>query len=84
VLCEILPGLNDYRYLSTLGRLVKEKASSPRQGPQGQAAADAKKIFDEQVNLVAGKDRSGPQTQAGFDADRKAVIKAILSLVESR
>jgi hypothetical protein len=77
LLCEIMPGLNDYRYLSTLGRLIKEKTSSP-------AAAEAKKIFDEQVSLVAGKDRRGPPTQADFDADRQAVIKAILLLVESR
>jgi len=77
VLCEIMPGLNDYRYLSTLQRLLKEKASSP-------AAAAAKTLFDEQVNLIAGKDRSGPKTLAEFDADRQAVVKAILSLLESR
>ncbi|MFB3891634.1 MAG: hypothetical protein ACE15C_06375 [Phycisphaerae bacterium] len=77
LLANILPGVNDYRYLSTLQRLLKEKADSP-------AAAEARKVFDDQINLVAGKDRPGPKDQAGFDADRQAVTKAILSLVESK
>ena len=76
LLGEILPGMNDYRYLSTLQRLLKEKASSP-------AAAEAKKVFDEQVNLTAGKDRPDPKAGT-FEADRAAVTKAILSLTESK
>jgi hypothetical protein len=73
---NILPGLNDYRYLSTLERLLKEKANSP-------AAGEAKKVYDEQVNLVAGKDRPDPKPGT-FDADRAAVTKAILSLLENK
>lgn len=76
LLRQILPGLNDYRYLSTLQRLLKEKASSP-------AAAEAKKVFDEQVNLVPGKNRADPKAGT-FEADRQAVTNAIVSLVESK
>ncbi len=71
ILCAILPGLNDYRYLSTLQRLVKEKAGAP-------AAAEAKKVFDEMVDLKAGTDRD---RKADFDADRAKVVAAIQSLL---
>jgi hypothetical protein len=75
ILGTIMPGLNDYRYLSTLQRLLKEKADSPN-------AAAAKKLFDQQVNLVAGKDRPMPKP-AALQADRDAVTKAILSLIQA-
>ena len=74
LLSQIMPGLNDYRYLSTLGRLLKEKASSP-------AAAEAQKVFDNQISLVAGKDRTEPKDPAAYESDRKAIIQAILSLI---
>lgn len=77
LLGRILPGMNDYRYLTTLQRLIKEKSGSP-------AAAEAKKVFEEQVDLRPGKDRLGPKDDAAFDADRQAVTKAILSLIENR
>jgi hypothetical protein len=77
LLANIQPGMNDYRYLCTLERLLKERASSP-------AAAQAKKVYEEQINLVPGKDRPGPKDQSGFDADRQAVTKAILMLVEAK
>jgi hypothetical protein len=77
VLNEIMPGLNDYRYLTTLERLLKEKANSP-------AAAEAKKVYEDQINLVPGKDRPNPKDPATFENDRQAVVKAILSLLESK
>ncbi len=76
LLGNILPGLNDYRYLSTLQRLIKEKSNSP-------AAAQAKAVYDQQINLVAGKDRDSFDAQK-FIADRQTVTKAILSLVEAK
>ncbi len=77
VLGQIMPGLNDYRYLSTLQRLLKEKANSP-------AAAQAKKVFDDQINLVAGKDRPDPKDPAQYAKDRQAVTQAIVSLLEAK
>ena len=72
ILGNILPGLNDYRYLSTLERLVKEKPNHP-------AAAEAKKVFDEMLNLKAGADRG---RQADFAADRAKVAAAMASLLK--
>jgi hypothetical protein len=74
LLGDILPGLNDYRYLSTLERLLKEKANHP-------SAAEAKKVFEEQTNLVAGKDMRSPTDPAVFETDRKKVVQAILLLL---
>ena len=71
---QIIPGLNDYRYLTTLQRLIKENESS------SPAAAAAQKIYDDQLNLVAGKDRPEPGRPAKLDADRQVVVQAILSL----
>ena len=50
LLSQIQPGLNDYRYLTTLERLVKEKRDLP-------VAVAAKKVYEEQIGLVAGKDQ---------------------------
>jgi hypothetical protein len=78
---DVQPGLNDYRYLSTLGRLVKEKPNHP-------AAAQAKAVYDEMVNLVAGKDRNGrgyrklESGQTEFDADRAKVTAAIEAMLK--
>ena len=74
LLMQIQPGLNDYRYLSTLERLLKEKANSP-------AATAARKVYDQQLQLVAGKDRTAPTDPTAFESDRKAVVQAILSLL---
>jgi hypothetical protein len=76
LLAEIQPGLNDYRYLTTLQRLIKEKPTSP-------AAASAKKVWDQQINLIAGKDRAKPNA-AELNADRENVTKAIQSLLDSK
>jgi hypothetical protein len=57
--------------LTTLERLLKEKAGSAH-------AAAAQKVYDEQVDLVAGKDR---ERKADFAGDREAVTRAILSLI---
>jgi len=74
LLGQILPGLNDYRYLTTLQRLLQEKANSP-------AAAAARQVYQEQVNLVPGKDRKAPGAEV-FARDRAAVTQAIRMLVE--
>lgn len=67
---EIMPGLNDYRYLTTLLRLLKEK-------PQHPAAASCRKTFDAMVALTPGKDRRGPVDVSAYDADRRALAGAI-------
>ncbi|MCL2641719.1 MAG: hypothetical protein FWD53_12795, partial [Phycisphaerales bacterium] len=72
LLAQIQPGLNDYRYLTTLHRLAKEK------GDAGGGAA--MKVFEKHVALVAGKDRPAPKPEA-FDKDRKEVVDAILSVI---
>jgi hypothetical protein len=72
ILGHIQPGLNDYRYLSTLQRLIKEKPGHP-------AAGRAKKLFDEMMDLQAGTDRSKP---GDFDADRTKVAEAIESMLK--
>jgi len=64
--------VNDYRYLSTLQRLLKEKPGHP-------AAADARKVFDDMMDLAPGK---GRQAQPDFDADRRKVASAIESLLK--
>jgi hypothetical protein len=70
---QIQPGLNDYRYLSTLQRLIKENPNNP-------STAAAKKLYQDQIALTAGKDREVPKDQAVFENDRRDVIAAILSL----
>lgn len=71
---SILPGLNDYRYLTTLERLLTEK-------PQHPAAAQARKVYDEMLDLEAGKDRDvNPMNVC--DKDRARVIEAIESLLK--
>jgi len=80
LLSEIQPGLNDYRYLSTLQRLLKEKPDHP-------AAAAAKKTFAEMTNLTAGKDRGVAAKRANegldaYEADRAKVIEAIKALLK--
>ncbi|HUV38255.1 MAG TPA: hypothetical protein VMY39_01515 [Planctomycetota bacterium] len=72
MLGQIQPGLNDYRYFSTLQRLVKEKAGHPNH-------AAAKKLFDEMVDLKAGTDRN---RKVDFEADRAKVAAAIQSLLK--
>lgn len=71
ILGSILPGLNDYRYLSTLERLLGEKPNHP-------AAVAARKTFDEMVDLKAGTDRN---RKVDFEAERAKVVAAILSLL---
>jgi hypothetical protein len=70
----VVAGLNDYRYLSTLQRLLKEKPDHP-------AAAQAKKVFDEMMNLTAGKD-SRRKGDYDFDKDRAEIAAAIESLLK--
>jgi hypothetical protein len=79
LLIQIIPALNDYRYLTALQQFLAAKASDP-------AAAGAKKVFDDMMNLEAGKDRNmdGIRHKTGrladYEADRQKVIDAILSL----
>jgi len=68
----LLAGLNDYRYLSTLERLLKEKAGHP-------AAPEAQRLFDEMMDLKAGTDRN---RVVDFDQDRERVAAAITALLK--
>lgn len=70
---QILPGLNDYRYLSTLQRLLQEK-------PSHSAAAQSRKVFDEMMALEPGKDSKSPADATQFERDRSAVVSAISAL----
>lgn len=78
-LAEIQPGLNDYRYLTTLQRLLAARANHP-------AAGEAKKTFEAMMALAAGKDRpvGAERRKAGrlaeYEADRQKVIDAIVAL----
>jgi len=72
MLGQIQPGLNDYRYFSTLQRLIKEKPGHPN-------AAAAKKLFDEMMDLKAGTDRN---RKVDFASDRAKVAAAIVSLLK--
>lgn len=67
---QIQPGLNDYRYLSTLQRFLKEKASFP--GTTG-----ARNVFDTMMLLIPGKDRQEPADVRQYDKDRAAMVEAI-------
>jgi hypothetical protein len=69
-LSQILPGLYDYRYLSTLERLIKEK-------PDHSAAKQARELFQRMIALEAGKDR---ETVTDFAKDRSELAKAIEAL----
>ena len=80
-LSEIQPGLNDYRYLTTLQRLLKDKPNHP-------AAAAGRKVFDAMMALEAGKDRptDARRRKAGrldeYEADRARVAAAIGLLLD--
>jgi hypothetical protein len=72
ILGKILPGLKDYRYLSTLDRLIRERPDHP-------ATAEAKKLFEEMMDLEAGAERS---RTVDFEADRAKVVAAIEALLK--
>lgn len=74
LLTQIIPGLNDYRYLSTLQRLLKER-------PGSTAANNPNKVFETMVNLVPGKDRGGYENSASYEQDRKMLVDAISGLL---
>ena len=80
-LARIIPGLNDYRYLSTLQRLLKEKPNHP-------AAAAGQALFDKMMDLRAGADRGISEDPGDrgrnpdFAADRAAVTAAIEALLK--
>lgn len=74
---QILPGLNDYRYLSTLQRLVREK-------PRHAAAAAANRLLQKMMDLDVAKDRQGPGDVRQYDADRKAIAEAIAAFEPAR
>jgi len=79
-LTEIQPGLNDYRYLGTLQRLIAENRGHS-------AIPGAERAFKEMMALEAGKDRAmdARRRQAGrlgdYEADRRKVVDAILALL---
>jgi hypothetical protein len=72
MMSKVRPGFNDYRYLSTLQRLIREKPGHPN-------AAVARGVFDEMMDLEAGRDR---RREVDFEADRAKVATAIESLLK--
>ena len=70
-LSEILQGLNDYRYLSTLERLLKEKPDHP-------AHKQSEEVFQRMIALEAGKDRSRTPDYAKDRAEIAGAIEALL------
>ena len=73
LLGQIIPGLNDYRYLSTLERLLNEKPAHP-------FAAKARKVLDEMMAITASCDRDGPEDSKNFEKNRASIIDSIVSL----
>jgi hypothetical protein len=71
-LANIMPGIYDYRYLSTLERLLKEKPEHP-------AAKSAQEVFQRMIALEAGKDR---EPKADYAKDRAELANAIESLLK--
>lgn len=79
LLTEILPGLNDYRYLSLLQRLLRDHPDDPSHD-------EAQRIFDELMAIEPGNDRDEHSKRlerdqlAQYNLDRERIVKAILSL----
>lgn len=74
LLLQLIPGLNDYRYLSTLQRLLDEHPNHP-------AAASSRRVLHEMIAVTAGKDHRPPLDPATYDRDRARIVAAILALV---
>jgi len=72
---QIMPGLNDYRYLNTLQRLLRDKQYHP-------GATRAQRVLNTIMALNAGTDRKGPASILQYDVDRKVYIETILSLLQ--
>ncbi len=77
---EIQPGLNDYRYVTTLQRVLKDRPDHP-------AAEAAAKVLAETTSLVADADRREGRRRrtegrlSDYAADRRRLTEAILSLL---
>lgn len=74
MLREILPGLNDYRYLVTLKRLLDQKAKGP-------GWDNANSVYNSMISLAAGKDRTPPSDLKKYDTDRQSITHAILQIL---
>ena len=72
---QILPGLNDYRYLSTLQRKLADQ-----QGSKG--ALQGKSLFEALMSLKAGVDRDRDQSAEQFQLDRSQIIAALSAFYE--
>jgi len=72
---QMQPGLNDYRYLTTLETLLEQ-----RRDHANRAVAAA--VWAEMVNLTPGKDRTPPDPARQCREDRGKVIRAIGLLLE--
>lgn len=66
-LTEMLPGLNDYRYLATLQKMLTDKPDEAAQA-----------VYNEMVNLTAGTDRD---KVVDYQADRDRITDTILALI---
>ena len=81
LLQEMVPGLNDYRYLCTLERALAEAGSAPPEAIQA-----GRKILDEVRGLRAGPDaREGSLRLKSrnfqlYDQERERIMGAIVNL----
>ncbi len=86
-LSQILPGLNDYRYLSTLKRLIQTPRPSPTPD-QTRLLAEAQRLYQSMVDLRAGddrwiaEDRTRRTAFAEYDQERARVAQAIINLMK--
>jgi hypothetical protein len=72
-LTQVVPGLNDYRYLATLERMVEER---------GLGDGDpATKLLGRMLDLTAGDSRSPGAAFKGYSADRAQWVEALKRLV---
>ncbi len=78
-LTEIVPGLNDYRYLTTLEKRLKSSEDNPNY-------KKSKKIYQTMLNLQPGIDRNEGMVRKDerklylYEKERKLIISAIMGL----
>jgi len=73
-LSDIQSGLNDYRYFSMLGQLVKKTEQAAK-------LAEGKNLYNSIISLKPDKERTSPVNILQFEKDRKSVTEFIQLLM---